>query len=464
MDKDNLKRIVEIVQEDPSQFELLYKEMVNRVYYWCYSVVGNEDDAKDAAQEAMIRIYNKLYTLKTAETFSSWAFILVRNVCYAYLRKSKNNDRIFMDSDEFNDDFENTIKEERVEVLPKEAYELKSKKELIVFLIQQLPLKQREVIILFYLEEYKISEIAKLCDCNIGTIKSRLHDGRKNLEKTINEYQEKNDVKLYGVAILPLLGLLLNDYCDSLKQYEMLKYDDVIVKATNVLQTTRFSHLVSFLTYISDNLLVFANVIVALSVATNVNAMSSPQSENYNIASSNINESEDNFNDEIPTIFEEIKENSNFKNHAFIKDIMVQTYPTREALPIEVLLKEGVSGVSVTFENEIIESVQDVNTLTFLAKENGVYTLKYQTKEKQIVIDSIAKDAPQLKEVRQIDGITYLIIDGDTSNIDYTKSYIKYNGKDYMLDKAQIEAVFDGDIIVVLYDKNDAYIQYRLTF
>lgn len=141
MDKVKLTQIVKEVQKDIGQFELLYSQIVNRVYYWCYTVIGNEAEAKDVAQEAMIRIYNKLHTLENPETFSSWMYILVRNVCYAFLRSRRSSDKLFLDSEEYTEDFENNLIEERIEVLPKEAYDLKATKEIVVKIIHTLPKK-----------------------------------------------------------------------------------------------------------------------------------------------------------------------------------------------------------------------------------------------------------------------------------------------------------------------------------
>jgi len=188
VDKDELNQIVAKVQNDMDQFELLYTAIEGKIYYWCCNVIGNESEAKDAAQEAMIRIYNKLNTLTTPETFESWIYILVRNVCYAYLRKNKRNDKLLLDFHAYEGKSENNIREKRVEVLPKEAYELKVKKTFIQNRIQELPKKQKIVITLYYLDELKIHEIAEKLDCSIGTIKSRLHDGRKSLEKSISKF------------------------------------------------------------------------------------------------------------------------------------------------------------------------------------------------------------------------------------------------------------------------------------
>ncbi|MFV0393715.1 MAG: RNA polymerase sigma factor, partial [Coprobacillaceae bacterium] len=72
--KEKLTQIVRIVQDDMSQFELLYSHISTKVYYWCYTVVTNESIAKDLVQESMIKIYEKLHTLDNPDAFYSWMY------------------------------------------------------------------------------------------------------------------------------------------------------------------------------------------------------------------------------------------------------------------------------------------------------------------------------------------------------------------------------------------------------
>lgn len=52
-----------------------------------------------------------------------------------------------------------------------------------------------------------------------------MHAGRKNQELQINEHQTKHKVKLYRTSILPLLGLILNEYCEDICSKQNLEFD-----------------------------------------------------------------------------------------------------------------------------------------------------------------------------------------------------------------------------------------------
>ncbi|MFV0395893.1 MAG: RNA polymerase sigma factor [Coprobacillaceae bacterium] len=243
--KEELTQIVKEVQNDIGQFEKLYSQIVSKIYFWCYSIVRNETLAKDLSQESMIRIYHKLHTLKNPDGFSSWMYIVVRNVCNSYLKVHKNDDKSFLHSDDFTVTYEENIEENRSYNLPDVAYDVKEKKALIREFIDKLPRKQREVIILYYLEEFKTTEIAEALQYNIGSVRSSLHSGRKNLELQIKDYQDKNHVKLYNSSVLPLLGFILSDYRDELYSKQKFQYNKSLYNTNNALVTNNLFQLLS---------------------------------------------------------------------------------------------------------------------------------------------------------------------------------------------------------------------------
>lgn len=452
MDKVKLTQIVKEVQKDIGQFELLYSQIVNRVYYWCYTVIGNEAEAKDVAQEAMIRIYNKLHTLENPETFSSWMYILVRNVCYAFLRSRRSSDKLFLASEEFTEDFENNLREERIEVLPKEAYDLKATKEVVVKIIHALPKKQKEVITLFYLEEFKIQEIADMLDCSVGTIKSRLFDGRKSLEKNLNAYQKENNVKLYSIALLPLLGLILQEHCDEICNRQDLSYNKDIYKLS---KAGKFSNSVSL---VSNHIFMIVGTVLTITLVTLLALLAFPKNEENKVLSAF------DFN---TLLTDDMAMYDKLQGHPYIENIIYSTFPTRTTIEVTVILKEDTVGedVKVLFEEKEVNVNSEANETTFVVEKNGVYSIKINEKRTKVQIDNIDSLAPELVDAYQKNGFLYLNVTDEKSQINYEKSYIEYNGEQYKLSSdLSVEGEFKGTIKVILYDKNENYIKYSLDF
>ncbi len=94
------------------------------------------------------------------------------------------------------------------QITPEEAYECRETSMLLHELIDELPEEQRQCILLYYMEEYSIKDIAGVCKCSENTIKSRLNYGKKKLEEKTIELQKKGYV-LRGVTPVYLITWLL---------------------------------------------------------------------------------------------------------------------------------------------------------------------------------------------------------------------------------------------------------------
>lgn len=445
--KERLTQIVKEVQKDIGQFELLYSHIVDQVYFLCYMIVKNEATAKDLTQESMIQIYKKINIVHTPEVFLSWMYKLVRNICYNYLRANQRLDKLFPDSDDYTDKYENTLADERKENIPNEAYDLKETKHLIQAFINNLPRMQREVIILFYLEEMKISEIAEILDYNIGSVKSRLHAGRKNLEQQVSNYQKKNNVKLYSTSVLPLLGFILNEYRAELCCKQNLKYNK------NIYGSSNSSILGKILQVLSNKVILFATVLCVTAI---VATASIPQNQ-----ISNGSEKED-----INTYkLDDLGEFDKSKKHPYIKDITYLTFPMRTEVDVKIELREGIleEDIKVLFNNEELSFDKNEKDILVQVTENGVYTIitnKYKTKFK---ISNIDINAPELVGFNVNDTYLELIINDELSQIDYQRSYIEYQGMIYdVTGNLEIYGNFKGKVEVVIYHVDGYKIIYEL--
>ncbi|MDQ0360646.1 RNA polymerase sigma factor [Breznakia pachnodae] len=444
--KEKLTQIVKEVQKDRGQFESLYSLIVNKVYFWCYVVVGSEADALDASQDAMFLIYKKLNTLKNPEMFSSWMYRVVRNSCLDYLKKNNRYDSEFLHSNDYEESFESTIKDERRDSLPNEVYDLNETKKLVIKFIDNLPKKQREVITLHYLEEYKIEEIAQLLDYNAGSVKSRLHAGRKNLEMQIEEYQNKNKVKLYNIAIIPMLGLLLQEYQNEICDKQNFQFHNDLYKMNHLM---RLSNLVELL---STKILIISSIVVLVGIAGLV------YSNLYEEPAKNI--------DDISYIkdkdtYEQIKKSP------YVESIEYISFPTRMSVDVTIKLKKEVNkeDIKVLFNDENIHFNQDGLSLIVQISENGKYKLVIDNKEIIFYINVIDEYAPEVVEVQRYHNYLQLIVNDELSQINYDISYVEYNGRKIKINKNnQVYGSFDEKISVTIFDYNNHRIQYDFDF
>lgn len=193
---------------DERGFSFLYEKTYKSKFYLALQYTKDEESAKDVLQDAYIRAFSKLDTLKDPELFSSWFGKIVANT--AINASKKRNPMLFSDVavNEEGEHFEYQIEDENQEVQPELAYTRQETKELVHEMLDSLSEEQKMCVLLFHIEGIPIREIAEMMNCSENTVKSRLNYGRKNLKAKAEELQKKG-YKLYGIAPLPLLLYLL---------------------------------------------------------------------------------------------------------------------------------------------------------------------------------------------------------------------------------------------------------------
>ena len=143
-----------------------------------FFIVKDTEVAKDVAQESWNTIINKLDSLKDTNSFGSWALRIVNNKSIDVLRAQARHTKT-----------KNELK--AVSEVDEPYTENKELKNLLLRGIQGLTVEQKEVIRLFYLNEYSLSEIAELLNVKKGTVKSRLFHAREKLKIILkNKYYE----------------------------------------------------------------------------------------------------------------------------------------------------------------------------------------------------------------------------------------------------------------------------------
>ena len=144
---------------DPNAFVELIEGSRQSMYKIARSYFSNEDDIADAIQDTIETAYHSLPNLKRAEYFRTWLIRILINKCIDIIRKNR--------------------KESPVEIFPDQGApcaELKNCE--FEELMCSLDEKYRTVLLLYYGEGFKVSEIAQLLGMEENTVKSRLSRGR----------------------------------------------------------------------------------------------------------------------------------------------------------------------------------------------------------------------------------------------------------------------------------------------
>ena len=203
MEIDKLTSLVCAVQQgDRQAADELYTAVHQGLYYYISKTVNDPELAQDLLQETFMEIYQTIGNLKEPAAFLKWSRQIAYHKCTAYDRKAK---AITVDDNEDGLSVLDTIEEERTEFIPDEALDKEDLKQTIHAMLAELPMEQRSAIMLRYFDEISVKEIAEIQGVAEGTVKSRLNYGRKALQRSVEDYEKKNGVKLHCAGVIPLL-------------------------------------------------------------------------------------------------------------------------------------------------------------------------------------------------------------------------------------------------------------------
>ncbi|WP_430786602.1 sigma-70 family RNA polymerase sigma factor [Virgibacillus flavescens] len=148
---------------DKDAFMRIILDSQDSLYRVSKGILRNDNDCADAIQNAIEKAYDSISKLKKANYFKTWMIRILINECYNIL-KLKNK----------------SVAIETVDIMA--TYEMNLDESIdLTAAINQLESHYRSVIILFYLEDYTINEIAEILQVGPGTVKSRLNRARTKL-------------------------------------------------------------------------------------------------------------------------------------------------------------------------------------------------------------------------------------------------------------------------------------------
>ncbi|MEZ4868439.1 MAG: sigma-70 family RNA polymerase sigma factor [Caldilineaceae bacterium] len=159
---------------DKAAFSRLVEAYQRPVYNLTYRMLGNAEEAEDAAQETFLRAYARLDQYNVNHKFSTWLFSIANHHCIDRLRKRRTK-YVSIDDNPVLQNLREEAAEPEEEMLDQElSAELQS-------LLNELEPDYRTPLILRYWEDYSYEEIATAMDLTVSAVKSRLFRGRKQI-------------------------------------------------------------------------------------------------------------------------------------------------------------------------------------------------------------------------------------------------------------------------------------------
>lgn len=176
--------MAKVQQGDKNAFAKIFSHFTPRLKQFAYKHVGNEQVAMELVQDTLAAVWQKSHLFDGDKSaLSTWIYTIARNLCFDMLRKQKGRDLHVHSEDIWPDDY---CPPDLVDQYSPERNMLR---EQIVRYLDQLPIKQKEVVKAIYLDELPHQEVADKFDIPLGTVKSRLRLAVEKLKDTIRADQ-----------------------------------------------------------------------------------------------------------------------------------------------------------------------------------------------------------------------------------------------------------------------------------
>lgn len=174
---------------DVSAFERLIVGYEKLIFSQAYRMLGNACDARDAAQESLIKIYCNIHKCHDIKSFKYWIRAITNNTCIDELRKRKNRREDSLHRIYETQDGESSLQFEAPDATPEAELMTAEKQKLIQAAIDKLPPKYKSLVVLRDINGLSYEELSETTGLNMGTVKSRLSRARGRLRMLLaDEY------------------------------------------------------------------------------------------------------------------------------------------------------------------------------------------------------------------------------------------------------------------------------------
>jgi len=174
------QRLIQAAQRgDLSAFNELVLHYQNRVFNLAYRIMGDEDSAADATQEAFISAYQAIGGYRGG-SFRAWLMRIVTNACYDELRRRKRRPTSSLEALYVTDTAPGEPLANGVEG-PEAFAQRQDLNRALQAGLQTLPAEQRVALVLSDVQGYNYQEIANITGASLGTVKSRLSRARAKM-------------------------------------------------------------------------------------------------------------------------------------------------------------------------------------------------------------------------------------------------------------------------------------------
>ena len=184
----------QLIQKIRERDETAFREMVElyqvRIVRTCYSIIHNQEDSEEIAQDVFIELYEKISGFRGTSKLSTWLYRVAINKSLNFIRRQnrmkfvEQMGNILSSKDKNIPDAVEKIQTKEQETLP----EITERRKILHAAIDTLPLNQKITFTLHQYDELSYKEIAEVMNISLSSVESLIHRAKKNLQKKLVNY------------------------------------------------------------------------------------------------------------------------------------------------------------------------------------------------------------------------------------------------------------------------------------
>lgn len=165
--------VKQVQQGDVQAYTLIIRHFQRPIYLYCYYLLGNREEAEDAAQDIFIRALTRLQQYSEEVSFSAWLYTIARNHCLDRIKRRNKSFKLLSLYRQHQHQEEEQAGDTRYT-------------EIVHGLLEKLNMEERQILLLRALEEHSFEEIGIMMDMKAGTVRKKYERLRKKLGRRQN--------------------------------------------------------------------------------------------------------------------------------------------------------------------------------------------------------------------------------------------------------------------------------------
>lgn len=177
------EKLVEYIQKNAGDgFELIIDRYQDSLLRYAQRLSGRLDLSEEAVQESFLSVYENVQSFDTKRKFSSWIYRIAHNKVINIFKKESKTLNLGEKTD---------IPDESIKIKIEDKIDLEKHKEILDKVINLVPLRYKEIIVLRFFEDKSYEEISEICKCPISTVGVRISRGLKIIKDRIKMTKEE---------------------------------------------------------------------------------------------------------------------------------------------------------------------------------------------------------------------------------------------------------------------------------